>query len=298
MVDAQPVAKDALQALHNLHRQGNLGQQIEHLLLPLQRLLYQVDVYLCLARTCHTVQQGDVLLHHLHQDGIVGILLGFSQRFDELWTIVASMVQTTHLHFIGFQQLPFLQLADGFCRRLRGIHQFLPGHLNNLQTWIIVLDEVPVRQFQIAGKRLQLLLRASQDVQGDVQSSHMAILLCQPDVRLRLGFVAVLRLQSAGQCRLVHLTDGRQVVVANPMPQLQLLWCDHRLLVYLLLNGFHFVALRLHMMHPGYQTDICLRPSEAHQHAHALTYRHALRHGVGKQPLQRNGQYHVGIHHP
>ena len=32
VIDAQPVAEDTLQPFHNLHSQGNLWQQIEHLL--------------------------------------------------------------------------------------------------------------------------------------------------------------------------------------------------------------------------------------------------------------------------
>ena len=49
VVDTETVAKDMLQALHNLYSQGDLWQEIEHLLLLLEGLTYQVDIDFCLA---------------------------------------------------------------------------------------------------------------------------------------------------------------------------------------------------------------------------------------------------------
>ena len=116
VVDAQAVAKDTLQALHHLHRQGYLRQQIKYLFLAFQGSLYEVDVYFRLPTARNAMQQYDAFLHHLQQQLVVCLLLWFGQRFDELWTIVAAMVQSAHLHFIGFQQLALHQQLQRFSR--------------------------------------------------------------------------------------------------------------------------------------------------------------------------------------
>ena len=71
----------------------------------------------------------------------------------------------------------------------------------------MIVGLVPVRQFEIAGEGLQLFLGTGEYVEGDVQSSHVAVLFCQPDVGLGLGAIAVLIFQTARQCCLIHLAN-------------------------------------------------------------------------------------------
>ena len=49
MVDAQPTAKNSLQAFHDLYGESYFGEQIKHLLVFVESFLYQMDVYLSLA---------------------------------------------------------------------------------------------------------------------------------------------------------------------------------------------------------------------------------------------------------
>ena len=152
-----------------------------------------------------------------------------------------------------------------------------------------------MRQFEISRESIQLLLRPAQHVQGDVQGCHILIGLRQPDVRLRLRLIPVLRLQSRRQGRLIDIADGRQVVVANPVPQLQLPFRHDRLFVHHLRNRLHLIALRLHIVHLSHNTQIRLAASESDQHAHAHPHAHPLGNGVGEQPLQGHRQYQVGV---
>ena len=295
MVDAQPVAEDALQTLHHLYRQCYLGHEEEHLLLPLQRTLYQLDVYLRLAARCHTVQQRHPVLEHRHQDGVVSLLLGRAEWLHQFGVVFPTVVQPPYFHLVGFQQLSLLQLFDGLCRCTADVHQFLAGHLLRLDA---VFHAVPPRQFKIGRESLQLFLGSRQHVQGNVQRRHMAVLLRQPDIDLCLGTVAVFSLQSCGQGSLIDIADGRQVVVADPVPQLQLCLVDDRQRIHHRLDVLHFVTLRRCVVHAVHNADVRLAATEAHEYAHAHLYRHTVGHGVGKRPLQGHRQYDVSVSHP
>ena len=229
VVDAQTVAEDALQTVHHLHRQRYLWQQVEHLLVTLQGPLDEVDVYLRLARTRHAVQQGDLLLHHRHQDFVVRPLLGRRQGLYQLRPVFAAVVQPSHLHLVGFQHLALLQLLDSIGRGTADVHQFLAGHLGYGRSRTIGACRpalgiylVPMRQSQIVDENIQLLLGPRQHVEGDVQGCSIPILRRQPDVGLRLGVITVLSLQAGRQRSLVNVADGRHIIIADPPPQLQL----------------------------------------------------------------------------
>ena len=109
MINAQFIAENTLQPLHNLYSQGYFWQEVEHLLLTVEGLLYQMYINLGLARARHPMQQGDILLHHLHQDTVIGILLRRAQRTYEFGMIVATMIQAADFHLVGLQHLPFLE---------------------------------------------------------------------------------------------------------------------------------------------------------------------------------------------
>ena len=128
-----------------------------------------------------------------------------------------------------------------------------------------------------------------------MQGCHTLVGLRQPDIRLRLRLIAVLCLQARRQGSLIHLADGRQVVVANPVPQPQLPFRHDRLAVHHLRNRLHLIALRLHIVHLSHNTDVRLAASESHQHANAHPHAHPLGNGVGEQPLQGHRQYQVDV---
>ena len=139
MVNTQPIAKHALQSLHHLHRQRYLRQQIEHLLFLFQSPLDEVYVNLRLTARRHAMQQCHITLHHRHQDGIVGILLRPAQRLDEVWTILAAVIQSSYLHFVGLQHLALLQLLQRLSGGATGIHQLLPCNLLYLCTELVII---------------------------------------------------------------------------------------------------------------------------------------------------------------
>ena len=154
-----------------------------------------------------------------------------------------------------------------------------------------------MRQRQIFRKSLQLVASSRQHVQRDVQRRHVTILLRQPDVRLRLRLIAVLSLQACRQCGLIHLADGRQVVVADPLPHLQLLRRDDGFSIHHVDDGLHLVALWRLVVHSGHQSHIGLSTSEGHQHTHTYLHRLPFGYGVGKRALQRHRQYDVSVQH-
>ena len=82
MIDTEPVAKDFVQSLHNLNRQGDFGQQIEHLPVFLDGFSDEMDIDFRLSAGSYTMQEHYVFLQHLHQYLIVSILLRHRQGLD------------------------------------------------------------------------------------------------------------------------------------------------------------------------------------------------------------------------
>ena len=102
VVDAQTVAKDVLEALHDPYRQCDLGQEVEHLFLLFQRLTDQVDIDLGLTAGGNTVEKGDVLFQERELDLVIGVLLDSAQGLDILQMGLAAVVQTAYFLFVGF----------------------------------------------------------------------------------------------------------------------------------------------------------------------------------------------------
>ena len=75
VIDAQAVAKDTLQTTHDLYGQGDLGQEIKHLLFLFQCLTNQVDIDFGLSAGGNAVKERDVLLKERELNLVVGILL-------------------------------------------------------------------------------------------------------------------------------------------------------------------------------------------------------------------------------
>ena len=82
VVDAETIAEDMLQTLHDLNSQGYLWQEVEHLLLLFKRLTNQMDINLRLAAGGDTMKKGHVLFEKRELYLVIGILLVRTQRFD------------------------------------------------------------------------------------------------------------------------------------------------------------------------------------------------------------------------
>ena len=91
-----------------------------------------------------------------------------------------------------------------------------------------------------------------------MQRRHITIGFRQSDVRLSLRPIAVLSLQPCRQGSLIHLAKGRQVVVAHPSPQSQLLVCDDGRGIHDLQECFDGILLWLHIVNPIDQSHIGL----------------------------------------
>ena len=104
----------------------------------------KMDVDFSLSTRCHTMQKYHVLIHHLQEYLIVGILLGFGKRLDEFEMRFARCVQSAHLQFIGKEDAPVDERLDHCCRASCLVHQFLLGHLLDTFPGRITLQTVPV----------------------------------------------------------------------------------------------------------------------------------------------------------
>ena len=82
VVDAQSVAKDTVQSLHDLDREGDFWQEIEHLLMLIESLFDEMDIHLGLATGGNAMQEYHILLHHLKENLVVSFLLGYGKWFD------------------------------------------------------------------------------------------------------------------------------------------------------------------------------------------------------------------------
>ena len=105
MVDTESVAKHLLKPLSYLYRQGDFRQEIEHLLVALQCLFDEMDVYLRLAARRHAAQQHHVLFQELEQYVVVCLLLCCRQSLHVVELRHSATVQTSHLLLVGHEHL-------------------------------------------------------------------------------------------------------------------------------------------------------------------------------------------------
>ena len=100
MIYAQTVAKDIAQALHYLHRKGNLRQEIEHLASLAQGLVYEMYVYFGLSARRHAVQKGDILGLERLEYLVVSLLLRLAQRLHVLGMSLSAVAYAPHLTLV------------------------------------------------------------------------------------------------------------------------------------------------------------------------------------------------------
>ena len=149
MIDAQAVAKHALQPFHHLDGEGNLRQEIEHLLFLFERLTDEMDIDLGLATGGHAMQQGNILFQKRELYLVIGILLNLAKRLDPVQIRFAPMIQTTHLLFVGLQKPSFDKGCER-CETMPLIEQFVTGNLND------ILQLIPMGKGQVVDESLQL----------------------------------------------------------------------------------------------------------------------------------------------
>ena len=289
VVDAQAVAEDAAQAVHHLNGQRYLRQQVEHLAVLLQLALYKMDVDFSLAAGSDAVQQRYLLLQEREQYLVVGVLLSGVELLDEFGVWLAAVVQSSHLHLVGFQQSALDECVQRFCRAIRGVEQFVAADT------LAALSVVPTREGQKLGEDLLLLVGTLQHVEGYVKRLLILKVWSQPDVGVGLRTVAVLSLQACGQCRLVDFADGRHVVVGYPLPQLQLGRQQDGTGVEHLVDVLHLIALRGRVVDAGHQTDIVFRLAEGNTDTYPLLHLllQLLWHGIGEIAVERQREYDV-----
>ena len=76
MIDTEATSEHPFQKFGALGGQGDFGQEIKHLLASLQRFLDEVDIDFGLATGGHPMEQADILLTEVIEDGSESFLLG------------------------------------------------------------------------------------------------------------------------------------------------------------------------------------------------------------------------------
>ena len=129
VVDAQTVAEDTAQAVHHLHRQRYLGQQVEHLLMAVDGLLNKMNVNFGLAAARHTVEQHHPVLKPLHPDAVQSVRLRFAEWLNGLGVRLASVVEPPHLTLCRSEQATFQQGVICSRRGMAGVQKLVARHL-------------------------------------------------------------------------------------------------------------------------------------------------------------------------
>ena len=310
MIDAQAVAEDAMQSLHDLHRQRDLGQEIEHLSVLLYLALDEVNVDLGLSAGGDAMQEGDVAARaplaalgggkgrgeKREEHLVVGLLLCGAHLLDELRMRLAAAVEAAHLHLVGLEHAALDELVEHGQGGSAGVHQLLAGDLEYGFKGGVALDGVPSRQREIGNESLLLTGRACQQIECYVQRGLVLVGGREPDIGLGAGLVAFLCLQARRQRCLHHFADGRHVVVGYPLPLPELTLEQDGPIVHQQGDGLHLIALGLDAVEAADDAHIALRPSEGYEHTHAPRHLplQLARHRVGEQCVERQGQDDVG----
>ena len=144
MVDAQTVAEHLLQPLPYLHRQRYLGQEIEHLLVALQRLTDEMDIQLSLAARRYAAQQHHFLLEKLENNLVVCLLLHVGELLHLAGISLAAAVQSAHLLLVCGDEALVKQLLHHRRRTVCLVHQLLFRHLHDALVGTVTHKRVPV----------------------------------------------------------------------------------------------------------------------------------------------------------
>ena len=287
-----------MQSVHDLHREGDFGQEIEHLLVLLDSFLDQMNVDFRLAAGGYAMEQYHIVLHYLHQDAIISILLGCGERLDEFEVSLARGVEPANLKFVrGEDALVKQRLHDG-CRAMALVHKFFLRHSLDALSRRISLQGFPTGKIEEGGEHLRLLQGALQHVERHVQGLLIAIIAGKLHIEFHLGLKLLGGFQSGWHGCIIDIAQWRHIVTANPLPQAQLLGQERRLRIE---HHLYRLAgkLRFLLMHPGYHGYVFLALAQRHKHSdarHHLPF-HPVGDRISKGAIQWQGQNYVYIFH-
>ena len=145
---------------------------------------------------------------------------------------------------------------------------------------------------------MELLGRPRQHVETGMERLLVSARFRQRDVGLGPWPEAFLGLQAGRQGGLVDVAEGREIIVGNPLPQLQLLRQEHRRGVEHVENGPRLeVGLPLVQLHRNGGVGLAL--AQRHEQTHAGHHSRSLfgGHRIGEQTVERQGKDYVYIAH-
>ena len=196
MVDAQPVTENSMKALHDLYGQSDFRQKIEHLLMLLYGFSDKMNVDFRLSAGCHTMEQYDILFHHLQQDSIIGILLCQGELFDKFKMRFSIRIQSSYFQLISKENSPIDKRLDNSCRTMALIHQFFLGHFFNAFSRRITIKTVPMRETQKGCQGFGLLQGSLHQVECYVKSLLTTVCAGKFHIEFHLGFEFLCRFQT------------------------------------------------------------------------------------------------------
>ena len=196
MIDAQPVAEDPMQTFHDLYGQSDFRQKIEHLLMLFNGFSDKMNIDFRLSAGCHTMEQYDILFHHLHQDSIIGILLCQGELFDKFKMRFSIRIQSSYFQLISKENSPVDKRLDNSCRTMALIHQFFLGHFFNAFSRRITIKTVPMRETQKGSQGFGLLQGSLHQVERYMKCLLTTVRTGKFHIEFHLGLEFLCRFQA------------------------------------------------------------------------------------------------------
>ena len=147
MIHPQTVAKDTLQTLSELHRQRNLGQEIEDLPALGKCFMNQMDIQLGLSTAGDTMQEADVMRLPLKVYLIQGMLLCVAQLRHQYLAHRSAGTQSSHRTLIYIEYPARTQGSQRGRCTARGLEQLLASNF---------LQQLRITQSKCSGKGTHL----------------------------------------------------------------------------------------------------------------------------------------------
>ena len=205
MVDAQPVAENSMKALHDLYGQSDFRQKIEHLLMLLYGFSDKMNIDFRLSAGCHTMEQYNILFHHLHQDSIIGILLCQGELFDKFKMRFSIRIQSSNFQFIRNKDSSIDKCLDNSIRTMALIHQFFLGHFFYAFPRRITIKTVPMRETQKGSQGFGLLQGSLHQVERYMKCLLTTVRTGKFHIEFHLGLEFLCRLQSTRHSSIIDI---------------------------------------------------------------------------------------------
>lgn len=134
---------------------------------------------------------------------------------------------------------------------------------------------------------------------GGEEVEYLLFFLRQADVGLEIGVVLhdrfAFQLQAGGQCGFVDVALGAEVIIGQPLPELELARQQYGAGIEQRGDFFYFVLRRGEVVHVAHNGGVVLLPSE--RYYHATTRLHVVcpfvGQGVGEAAVQGQRQYDI-----